>query len=100
MALGAAHSNARFSEDQRAEAVRLFLEERLTKTAIAARLGCHRESVSRWLHDLKPASFAMPASSRRVRKGPEVEAAKTRTVELGVQKAIIAARRAEREAQK
>jgi transposase-like protein len=78
VALGAAHSAARFTADQRAEAVRLYREERLSQVEIARRIGCHRETVARWFYDAFPHALPMPASTRRVRKATTVEEAKER----------------------
>lgn len=100
MPLGAAHSAARFTAAQRAEAVRLYREEKLSQCEIARRIGCHRETVARWFYDAFPHALPMPASTRRVRKGPTVEAATERAAKHVDNRAKIAARRAEREAQK
>lgn len=65
---GVKHPRARYSATQRAEAVRLYCEEGLLRCEIAVRLGCHQGSIARWLYDAMPASFGMPASTRRVRR--------------------------------
>ena len=46
---GADANRATFTWAQRAEAHRLRYEERLPLDAIAARIGCHRATISRWL---------------------------------------------------
>ena len=46
---GADANRATFTWAQRDEALRLRYEERLPLAAIAARIGCHRSTLSRWL---------------------------------------------------
>lgn len=65
---GTAHPRAIYTDDQRLEAVRLWRDEKMKKGEIAKRIGCHYETVSRWIYEAFPDAFRMPASMRRMRR--------------------------------
>lgn len=104
---GVSHPAARYTEDERLKAIQLWRDQpiqRITMAEIARRIGCHRSTVAYWLYDAFPEAFVMPANMRRARRGSRFAAERQRSEEHARMRtgnrAIIAARRAEREAQK
>lgn len=68
---GVAHPASRYGAMERAEIVRLW-QGGMSYRRIVEEVGCHRETVHRILWEAFPASFKMPASVRRMRKGVDI----------------------------
>lgn len=64
---GVRASASKYTEAQRHRAIGLW-RAGTTRHEIARLVGCHRETISRWLYDAFPIALRMPASSKRMRK--------------------------------
>lgn len=64
---GTTHPAARYTEADRTHAITLF-QAGVLRGEIARIIGCHHTTISCWLYDAFPQSFAMPAALRRMRR--------------------------------
>lgn len=62
---GPLHPASAYTEEQRQRAIDLYVNERMFKQDIAEVIGCHRETITRWLWEAFPKAFRRPKSVNR-----------------------------------